>query len=70
VNACGVTVAMPQGHSWAPAPSNGWIVNMGTPRWPQPSVRPGRQAGRLVVGRAQKRCGDLSISEISFVVPQ
>ena len=27
---CGVAVAMLQGHSWAPTPSNGWRVNVGT----------------------------------------
>ena len=30
VNACGVAVAMSQGHSWAPTPSNGQMVNVGT----------------------------------------
>ena len=30
VNACGVAVAMLQGHSWAPTLSNGWEVNVGT----------------------------------------
>jgi hypothetical protein len=30
VNVCGVAVAMPQGHSWAPNRSNGRIVNVGT----------------------------------------
>lgn len=30
VNACGVAVAMLQGHSWAPTPSNGSRVNVGT----------------------------------------
>ena len=30
VNACGVAVAMLQGHSWAPTPSNGSTVNVGT----------------------------------------
>lgn len=27
---CGVRAAMPQGHSWAPNSSNGFVVNMGT----------------------------------------
>ncbi len=27
---CGVGVAKPQGHSWAPPPSNGLVVNVGT----------------------------------------
>jgi hypothetical protein len=30
VNACGVAVAMPQGHSWTPPLSNGSKVNVGT----------------------------------------
>jgi len=30
VKACGVAVAKPQGHSWAPPPSNGSRVNVGT----------------------------------------
>ena len=30
VNACGVTTAMLQGHSWAPTPSKGSKVNVGT----------------------------------------
>jgi RNA-directed DNA polymerase len=29
VKACGVAVAMLQGHSWTPTPSNGWRVNVG-----------------------------------------
>ena len=27
---CGVVVAMPQGHNWAPRLSSGWRVNVGT----------------------------------------
>ena len=30
VKGCGVAVAMPQGHSWTPPPSNGSRVNVGT----------------------------------------
>jgi hypothetical protein len=30
VKVCGVAVAKPQGHSWAPTPSNGLGVNVGT----------------------------------------
>ena len=38
VNACGVVVAMPQGHSWAPPPSSGSGVNVGTiPAAPSPA---------------------------------
>lgn len=37
VNACGVAVAMLQGHSWAPTPSIGSAVNVGTiPAVPDP----------------------------------
>lgn len=37
VNACGVVVARLQGHSWAPTPSNGSTVNVGTiPAVPSP----------------------------------
>ena len=49
--ACGVLVAMPQGQSWAPTPSTGDVVNVGSvPGW---SRRPGQSrsgAGRFVVG--------------------
>jgi len=39
VKACGVTVAMLQGHSWAPTPSNGSRVNVGTiPTVPSPAT--------------------------------
>jgi hypothetical protein len=30
VKGCGVAVARPQGHSWAPNPTNGLGVNVGT----------------------------------------
>jgi len=44
MNACGVVVARLQGHSWAPTPSNGSRVNVGTiPMVPYP-------ASRLLVG--------------------
>ena len=37
VNACGVAVAMLQGHSWTPTLSNGWEMNVGTiPPVPSP----------------------------------
>src|SRR3954453_19144229 len=40
VKACGVAVAMLQGHSWAPPPSNGSGVNVGTiPPVPFPGSR-------------------------------
>ena len=45
MNACGVAVAMLQGHSWTPTLSNGWKANVGTiPPVPSP-------AGILPVGR-------------------
>jgi hypothetical protein len=50
VNACGVAVAMPQGHSWAPNPSNGQIVNVGTVLVVPPCC-PARAAG----GKARRR---------------
>jgi hypothetical protein len=49
VKICGVAVAMLQGHSWAPTPSNGSIVNVGTiPVAPDPvrGQRPGGKARR------------------------
>jgi hypothetical protein len=39
VKACGVAVAMLQGHSWAPTPSSGSTVNVGTiPAVPSPAI--------------------------------
>jgi hypothetical protein len=50
VKACGVAVAKPQGHSWAPNPSNGPEVNVGTtPVAPFPASR------LLVGGKARRR---------------
>ena len=50
VKACGVIVAMLQGHSWAPTPSNGSRVNVGTiPAVPFPA------SGLLVGGKARRR---------------
>ena len=46
---CGVAVAMLQGHSWAPTPSNGWRVNVGT----IPSV-PLRRP-KMTDGKARRR---------------
>jgi hypothetical protein len=50
VKACGVAVAMPQGHSWAPNPSNGHRVNVGTVL-AVPPCRPAGAAG----GKARRR---------------
>ena len=50
VNACGVVVAMLQGHSWAPTPSSGSRVNVGTiPAVPSPISNP------LAGGKARRR---------------
>jgi hypothetical protein len=50
VNACGVVVAMLQGHSWAPTPSNGSTVNVGTI-----SAVPSPASTLLVDGKARRR---------------
>jgi hypothetical protein len=50
VKACGVAVAMLQGQSWAPIPSNGSKVNVGT----IPAV-PSRSAASWPVGKARRR---------------
>ena len=47
---CGVGVARPQGHSWAPPLSNGPMVNVGT----TPAV-PKLASGLLVGGKARRR---------------
>jgi hypothetical protein len=50
VNVCGVAVAMLQGHSWAPIPSNGPRVNVGTtPTVPFPA------SSQPVGGKARRR---------------
>jgi len=50
VKVCGVVVAMLQGHSWAPTPSNGSRVNVGTiPTVPSPA------SGQLVGGKTRRR---------------
>jgi hypothetical protein len=50
VNGCGVAVAMLQGHSWAPIPSNGLRVNVGTiPMVPDPA------SSQLVGGKVRRR---------------
>ncbi len=50
VKVCGVAVAMLQGHSWAPIPSNGSRVNVGT----IPTV-PSQASSQLVGGKACRR---------------
>ena len=47
---CGVAVAMLQGHSWAPTPSNGSTVNVGTI-----AVAPSPVSVRLADGKARRR---------------
>ena len=50
MNACGVVVAMLQGHSWAPTPSSGSRVNVGTiPAVPSPT------SNQLAGGKARRR---------------
>ncbi len=49
-NACGVGVAKPQGHSWAPHLSNGSRVNVGTI-----PVAPSSASSLLVKGKARRR---------------
>jgi len=50
VKVCGVAVAMLQGHSWAPTPSNGSTVNVGTI-----SAVPSPASILLVGGKARRR---------------
>jgi hypothetical protein len=50
VNVYGVAVAMPQGHSWAPSPSSGSTVNVGTL-----VVVPSPASIRLVGGKVRRR---------------
>jgi hypothetical protein len=47
---CGVVVAMLQGHSWAPTPSMGSGVNVGTT-----PVAPSPASCQLVGGKARRR---------------
>jgi hypothetical protein len=50
VNVCGVAAAMLQGHSWAPTPSNGSPVNVGTT-----VVAPNPGRGQRPGGKAHRR---------------
>ena len=50
VKICGVAAAMLQGHSWAPIPSNGSRVNVGTIL-----AVPSPASGLLVGGKARRR---------------
>jgi hypothetical protein len=50
VKACGVVVAMLQGHSWAPTPSSGSRVNVGTI-----PVAPSPTCNQLAGGKARRR---------------
>jgi hypothetical protein len=50
VKVCGVAVAMLQGQSWAPTPSNGSRVNVGTI-----PVAPSPTSSLLVGGKARRR---------------
>ena len=50
MNACGVAVAMLQGQSWAPTPSKGSRVNVGTTL-----MVPSPASNLLVGGKARRR---------------
>jgi hypothetical protein len=50
MKACGVVVAKQQGHSWAPTPSSGSRVNVGTI-----PVAPSPPSSQLVGGKARRR---------------
>jgi len=50
VKACGVAVAKLQGHSWAPTPSSGSRVNVGTI-----PVAPSLTSSQLAGGKARRR---------------
>jgi hypothetical protein len=50
VKGCGVAVARPQGHSWAPTPTNGLMVNVGTT-----SGGPSPTNSLLAGGQARRR---------------
>jgi hypothetical protein len=50
VKVCGVAVAMPQGHSWAPRLLSDLVVNVGTIRGRPPRRVANPVTGRLVVG--------------------
>ena len=50
VNACGVAVARPQGQSWAPTPSKGSGMNVGTTL-----LVPPRRPARATGGKARRR---------------
>lgn len=50
MKACGVVVAMRQGHSWAPHRTSGHAVNVGTvPAAPPPVSQPGGKARRRLM---------------------
>jgi hypothetical protein len=50
VKACGVVVAMVQGHNWVPIPSNGSRVNVGTTPAIPAGCRSQRHLGRVGAG--------------------
>jgi hypothetical protein len=81
VNACGVTVVMLQGHSWAPNPLNGSRVNVGTtvavpaPAGSQPvggkthrqSMRSGWDGGPVVVRARESRAHGEGVQRVRSV---
>ena len=54
MKACGVVVAMLQGHRWAPTPSIGSAVNVGTTPMVPTRAAAGGVVGRPVVGRCHR----------------
>ena len=81
VNACGVVVAMLQGHSWASTPSTGSGVNVGTiPMVPSPasslivggkicrrSMLPGWDGGPVVVRARESRVHGEGVQRVRSV---
>jgi hypothetical protein len=66
VNAHGVVVAMPLGQSWAPTPSIGCVVNVGTVRYRPSFAQPARKgAGSLPAVRAGRGGGPVVVAGVT-----
>lgn len=66
VNAHGVVVAMPLGQSWAPTPSIGCVVNVGTVRYRPSFVQPARKgAGSLPAVGAGRGGGSVVVAGVT-----
>lgn len=66
VNAHGVVVAMPLGQSWAPTPSIGYAVNVGTVRHRPILVQPAREgAGPLPAGDVGRGGGPVVVAGVT-----